>query len=268
MRAEDVRDLLRKRYPSQAWALLWEVGDATGSRHSRWADALAMGLWPSHGLNLHGFEIKVSRSDWLRELKDPSKSEAIAQYCDHWWLVTADDVMAKKDEIPPNWGWLAPKRGALRVMVPAKPLQPKPLGREFLAALLRSAVKPVLRAESAELAKAVQTAVQRDSETLQRINQTLTEKLATLTKQLIDFERFSGLTISEATFRWNQHEAKKLGQTVRDVLNGVYDRDRTAMEKIATTAEDVAQRVRQLLSEVSPNEYDGLRSDETESEAV
>ena len=106
MMSADLRELLRKRYPSQAWALMWEVGDATGARHSRWADALAMSLWPTHGLRLHGFEIKVSRGDWLRELKDPSKAEAIAQYCDHWWLVTADDSIAKKEELPPNWGWM------------------------------------------------------------------------------------------------------------------------------------------------------------------
>ena len=267
MMSADLRELLRKRYPSQAWALMWEVGDATGARHSRWADALAMSLWPTHGLRLHGFEIKVSRGDWLRELKDPSKAEAIAQYCDHWWLVTADDSIAKKEELPPNWGWMAPKKGALRVVAPAKPLTPKPITKEFLAAMLRAAAKPAVAAGGAVIAKAVQEAVRRDSESLMRINDALTQKLASLTKQLIDFEQFSGLTISEARYAWKQHEAKKIGETVRDVLNGVYDRDRTAMEKIATTAEDVGRRVRQLLAEL-PNEHNGVRDQQAEGEEV
>jgi len=32
-----------------------------------------MDLWPSGGLEIHGHEVKVSRSDWLRELKEPEK---------------------------------------------------------------------------------------------------------------------------------------------------------------------------------------------------
>jgi hypothetical protein len=45
------------------------------SRESR-ADAIARHLWPSQGLELIGFELKVSRSDWLREIKDPYKCES------------------------------------------------------------------------------------------------------------------------------------------------------------------------------------------------
>ena len=62
---------------------------------------------------VHGFEVKVSRSDWLRELKDPCKSEAWSRYCHHWWLVAPRDVV-KPGELPENWGHLAPAGRGLR----------------------------------------------------------------------------------------------------------------------------------------------------------
>ena len=69
MNTSELQAALVKRHPPEAWALCFEVGDATGGGHTRWADAVAMSLWPSRGLHLHGFEIKASRSDWVKELK-------------------------------------------------------------------------------------------------------------------------------------------------------------------------------------------------------
>lgn len=80
--SESVFELLRRRYPAPAWAFLEEVRNQTGyARTIRTADALAMSLYPSRGLHLHGFEVKVSRADWFRELNDPKKAEEIAAYC-------------------------------------------------------------------------------------------------------------------------------------------------------------------------------------------
>jgi hypothetical protein len=46
-----------------------QVGDATGADVGRHADVVVMGLWPSRGLKLMGFEIKAGRGDWLGELR-------------------------------------------------------------------------------------------------------------------------------------------------------------------------------------------------------
>lgn len=87
--------LLRGRYPAESYALFSQVRNSIGFvRHARYADALALGLWQSRGLLLYGFEIKSTRSDWLRELKDPEKQElGVLQYCDHWYLVTDEKVV-------------------------------------------------------------------------------------------------------------------------------------------------------------------------------
>ena len=77
LKAADVIDLLRVKYPLPAFALLEQVADGTGARNYRWADALVMGVWPSRGYHLLGFEVKVSRSDWLHELHKPAKADAL-----------------------------------------------------------------------------------------------------------------------------------------------------------------------------------------------
>lgn len=52
------------------WVVATEVRNAASFDANRSADALAFNFWTSRGLAVHGYEVKVSRSDWLRELKD------------------------------------------------------------------------------------------------------------------------------------------------------------------------------------------------------
>jgi len=132
-------ELLEKRYPKGQYALFSNVHNTTGTAHTRAADAIVLGLWPSRGLELHGFEIKVSRNDWLKERRTPEKAEEIAQYCDYWWLVISDPAYVKEGELPETWGMLSPKKGRLSVVKKAKSLDPIPLDRNFVAAILRRA---------------------------------------------------------------------------------------------------------------------------------
>lgn len=113
----------------------------TGNRTTlRVADAVAVDLWPSSGNVMHGFEVKVSRSDWLTELRDPTKHEPIAQFCDHWWLVVPDAKIAH-DGVPDGWGLLAVTKNGrgLRVHRPAPRRERVAPTPSFLAALLRAA---------------------------------------------------------------------------------------------------------------------------------
>jgi hypothetical protein len=133
-----VRAALRVRYPAASYALMFEVGNGTGHNTSRHADAVAMGLWPSRGLEVEGVEIKVSRQDWLNELKNPEKAEAVAKFCDRWWIA-APKGMVKPDELPMTWGLLELDGDTLRQKVAAPKLDAVPLTRTFLAAMLRRA---------------------------------------------------------------------------------------------------------------------------------
>jgi hypothetical protein len=103
-----VTGLLRERHENAGngggeWAFMAQVRNAAGFDASRTLDALAMHLWPSRGLVLHAFEIKVSRSDFLREIKDPAKAEDACRLVEFFWIVAPKGVV-RQGELPPTWG--------------------------------------------------------------------------------------------------------------------------------------------------------------------
>lgn len=138
MKTDELMAALAARYCRPAWAFLPEVRNGTGyQREPRTADAMAMSLWPSRGLELHGFEVKASRADWLGELKNPAKAEEIAAFCDRWWLVVGDKEIVKPAELPPTWGLMIPRGTGLIAVTEAPKLDATPLDRLFVASLLR-----------------------------------------------------------------------------------------------------------------------------------
>ena len=71
-------------------------------------DALAFNAWPSKGNALHGLEIKLSRADWLRELRDPVKSEVMRKQVDKMFVVAPPGVVCQKkdkDVLGTQWGY-------------------------------------------------------------------------------------------------------------------------------------------------------------------
>lgn len=142
----DVFDRLHRRYAqrngdSERWVKAEHVRNGLGYYgHDpaygpyaplRIADFLALDMWESHGLRIIGHEVKVSRSDWLRELKDPTKGEAWAQWC-HEWYVVAPRRIVNRHELPEGWGLIEfGERTAARMVMrssrPAPPPMPTPI---------------------------------------------------------------------------------------------------------------------------------------------
>ena len=143
-------DLVRQSYPNGAermslsHVVIEEVAPGTGwSGSARWADVLALGVWPSKGLTLDGYEIKASRADLKRELADPDKHTALARYCDTWSLVVWDESVLL-DGIPETWGIVITVPGddgerELKVKRRAAVLTPGPWPRTFVCSLVRNA---------------------------------------------------------------------------------------------------------------------------------
>lgn len=103
--------LLYRRFPGPEWLPVHEVplNGETGDGHhqGRAADFIALRLWGGcmQGM-LQGFEVKVSRSDWLTELKAPDKRRPIEDACTATYLVAPRSVLVSLDELPDGWGWL------------------------------------------------------------------------------------------------------------------------------------------------------------------
>jgi hypothetical protein len=213
-----LRSLLRRKYPPGQFALLYEVRDAAGFGASRSADAVSIGLWPSRGCLIEGMELKVSRPDWLRELKRPEKAEAFVPFCDHWWIVAGNEEIVKPDELPKTWGLMTPSGHGLRVVVPAPKLEAKPLDRSLLAAMMKRATESSLETPEvqAEIERRVQVAKTEADSHHDYQTRRLKQQLEELERSVKEFEASSGVTI----LSWR---GKQIGEAVRIVMNGEHE---------------------------------------------
>lgn len=140
---------LYNKYHGDDFALCFNVRNDAGFSADRTADALGIGLWPSRGCRLYGFEIKASRPDWLKELKNGAKAEAFIPYCDYWYILAGSRTLVADGELPDGWGLLVPRADGLKEIVPAKRNDNvKPMPRGMLAAFVKRASE---RAPNAEI---------------------------------------------------------------------------------------------------------------------
>ena len=244
------RAMLRARYPSPEWAFLEEVAPSTGGG-TRYADAVAVGLWASRGHAVHGFEIKVSRSDWLRELKDPSKAEPVCRYCDFWWIVAPKGVV-KDGELPIKWGLLELRATNLTQIVAAPRLEPQPIGRAFFASLMRRGLEDLDRRAARQVSDAVIAALaevrrQVDEEVRRR-----TQDLPAMEAKLAKFQEMTGLSLD----RWTgpRIETVKLAQRLEHI--GGYSDPATSLMAMADQLTRAAETVRKAVTEsvIKPEE--------------
>jgi hypothetical protein len=223
-----VMEALAKRYPAPEYAFFTEIRDHTGFARAtpHTADALAMGLWPSRGLELLGFEVKASRPDWLRELKDPGKAEAICRFCDRWWIVTGTPDIVQAGELPPTWGLLVLTARGLKTTVEAPKLDPQPIDRPMLASLMRRVHQRTV--PDRYLREAEKKGYERGRQAAQGDAKTW-EREAKDRQALIDeFERQSGVQIRS----WNRGQ---IGDAVKAVMTGTPDRARRQLETTRST---------------------------------
>jgi hypothetical protein len=239
---------LEDRYPKREYALLAQVRNTTGfARRERTADAIALSLWPSRGLLLHGFEIKAYRGDWKRELGNPEKAEEIARFCDYWWLVVTDARIAPLDEVPPNWGVLAPNEDAtvLVVVREAARLEPQPWSRGFMASVLRN-VSDCMTANAAVNQKIEDARKSGITEGERRVADVKElERLRKLEQDVTDFEKASGLFIANL-YHWQAVEPKKLGEALRTLVSGgdALEHRLASLDRLAQAAERMSADVR------------------------
>ena len=196
--AEKIYESLRKKFGRPEWALLFEVGNGTGDKLGRWADALAMNMYPSKGLAIVGFGIKVSRNDLIKELEHPT--EAVEMFCNQWYLVVPKGLIAKTDIIPTEWGVLEYNEETLRQTKKPSDLVCQPVTKEFLAAMLRRDEETY----SEEIKQLASVAIE-----IERKN--ATRKYTQLIEQVNNFESVSGIDINHC------QDSRELGKAVRIV---------------------------------------------------
>lgn len=150
-------DLLLDRYTrvrpasvADRWVRAEHVGLELGGPRKRVADFIAADRYPNStphatGVSLHGHEVKISRSDWLTELRDLSKADAFKRYMHHWWLVVPDPAIIRREELPEGWGLMVKSDDGLRAKITAPRLNPEPLTPELVVSLMAAAARTAYR---------------------------------------------------------------------------------------------------------------------------
>lgn len=230
-------EMIEKRYPSPGWQVLWEVANGTGYKTKRHADAVAIGIWPSHGYAIHGIEIKRTRSDLMREFADPSKADAVGVYCDHWWLVVEDAKITEGVEIPPTWGILAPKNQLLRVVRKAPERKAKAVDRSFFAALVRNVMAGYVPKHQHEALRERQhDEIAKELEQHREMYRDDAEhKLKQLEARIAAFEEASGVKI-------DHYQGGAIGDAVRRVFELRHELGRDQLQHHITKLEGSADQ--------------------------
>ena len=236
MTAIDLEQALMQRYPKGEYAFFSQVRNCTGfAKQIRTADSMVLSLWPSRGLQLSGFELKVSKSDWKRELEQPEKADGLVAYCDAWWVVTPLGVVDKGD-LPPTWGLLEWTGEKWKTTNPRRPLKPKALDREFVASLVRNFAEgmvPQTQVEQLAAVKLEQAMKDRD-----RGHQYDRQRVEILERQIRDFEAAAGFKITES---WNP--SHDVGLIVKSVLRGEHSRVPDKLRHLRSAAENILQSI-------------------------
>jgi hypothetical protein len=238
---------------ADAWVFLRQVPDGTSMAKERTADAMAIGCWNSTGGNvIHGYEAKVSRSDWLKEIQQVEKSARFTQQIHYWWIAAPEGIV-KLEEMPADWGLKIVRRdaaGGYRVKV-AKPatLHKKPvISFGLVCAMTRRAFRasPDRKALSiklaAELERGIQIGEGRNKRNLDATSLMEVQELQRLKRTVEDFEAASGVKISMwqgeeigdavRVVRNNGHAARHW-EHLRDSVKHIMERCETALKQMA-----------------------------------
>lgn len=237
----DTNELLKKlasKFPAPAYAFLTQVRNGTGYLNiTRTADAMVMSLWPSRGLELIGFELKASRSDWLREWKNPDKAEDLVSFCDRWYVVAAGDGIVNMEELPANWGLMTAtgRGGAIKTIKEAPKLEPITIDRLFLASIFRNITE---RTISRDLVDAeIETRFNKEREGWERSRDDAWKEREAARKIISDFTAATGLPLSY----WSEDSNKKLVELIKEVRDGKYADMREKVLELKKIALNIAK---------------------------
>ena len=235
LNTQELIERLGKHFPSPTYGFITQVRSATGSTNCRTADAMAMSLWPSRGLHILGFEVKMSRNDWLNEIKKPEKAEEIAKFCHEWYIVINDPDFIKEGELPENWGLIIPSGNGMKIVKKAVHNKNAVLpDYMMLAGIFRNIAEQCIPKET------LKTVLKNEYEKGMAAHDRYEENRRRDHQALIDavkrFEEISGVKISTYS-----SENEKIGNAVKMVLEGKHLKTIEIIERYKERAENLVK---------------------------
>jgi hypothetical protein len=142
--AAEITAALHRRHRAPEWIFVSEVSTGTGAGAIGRIDGWALNCYPSKRMVRIAFEVKVSRGDFLRDIKQPRKHAIARLYSNEFYFVAPRGLL-KPEEMPDY-------AGLLEVIQPATDREPwllqaleapwrdtDPPSWQFLAAVYRAA---------------------------------------------------------------------------------------------------------------------------------
>lgn len=130
---------LRKLHPPREWAFFEEmrVGTGFGAQAEGRIDAWAMPLWPSQANLRTAYEVKISRSDFAREVAQPRKRRMALHLSNCYYFATPPGLV-RPEELPVEAGLVeVAENGKMEIVVPALIRDTCPPSWRFVASLCR-----------------------------------------------------------------------------------------------------------------------------------
>jgi hypothetical protein len=138
--AAQITALLQHRHAAPEWASFAQLPSNTGGIN-RYLDFYAINLWHSKRYLKVAYEIKISRSDFHREMNEPRKREFAEKIADEAYFATPLNLI-NPDEVPEGWGLIEMNAGGLRIKKRAPQRKVEDLPMSFIASLARRLSDP------------------------------------------------------------------------------------------------------------------------------
>lgn len=238
MTAPEILDTLALKWPDDTYIKIHEAPDAA-DRRGRKIDCLVISTWASRGFERDAVEIKVSVSDYTRELENPEKADWWWKHSHRFWIAAPAELADRiRPTLPSPWGLLAVEPGRTpAVAVKPEKHEPEPLPWGSVVGCMRASAdfgyNAMRRAEDrgrAEGRKAAEAASQRND-----LNIRTQEALERLQAKVRAYKEASGIDIEA---EWH---AENLGKAVALVRKAIHAPD-DFCKQIDTLADHLHRR--------------------------
>jgi hypothetical protein len=247
MTAADIRLALRKRWPDSDYLFVEEAPE-NSDRSGTKIDVLVVALWRSRGLERDAVEIKVSMSDFRKEIEKPAKADFWWGHSHRFWIACPETMAAKAlEELPSTWGLLVVRgegdavQSTIKKRAPSH--EPAPLTWSTAVGLARASANAGLAA----LSRAEQRGYDRGREAGKReavnVVQANPKAVEEARRQMDAFKSITGVHFTPVD--WGE----EFGRAVRVVMDWKSDPRRAA--RLTTEAVDQLQRTAAELSNVA-----------------
>lgn len=140
MTADKIIRVLMDYHKKYSCLVFRELRRGVGYSYDRTIDLFTFETWPSRGFNRIAYEVKISRSDFVREIRDPSKRAGFRKFANEFYFATPPGLLSP-GEIPSDTGLIEISETGRRKIIISSPHIENPPDWGFLASLARRLVQ-------------------------------------------------------------------------------------------------------------------------------